>query len=119
MAIKKLTKHVCSECLNEFDAKELFIAHVPNPEDVPNRDYNTIYCTKCIEKLKIEEFKPFGKIRKVRVVKEKIVKEKTIKETVKKPTVKKPTVKKSTVKKSTVKKPTVKKPTVKKPVTKK
>lgn len=99
---KRSTKHVCSECLNEFDAKDLSVAKRPNPDDVPNREYNTIYCDKCIEKLKIEEFKPFGKVRKVRVTKEKVAKEKVVKPTVKKTT----TVKKHTKKtaKTTVKK---------------
>jgi len=94
---KKSAKHICSECLSELDQKDLFVAHVPNPDDVPNRDYNTIYCDKCIEKLKIEEFKPYAKGRKV---KEKV--EKTDKP-VKKTTIKKPTVKKPTTKKVTKK----------------
>lgn len=52
----KSTKHVCSECIEFFDAKDLFIAQVPN------RDYSTIYCGKCLKLLEITNFRPYHKV---------------------------------------------------------
>ena len=65
----KITTHICSECIGDFDAKDLFVAQVPD------RDYNTIYCAKCLKELGITEFKPYHKVseKKVKVPKPKTV----------------------------------------------
>jgi len=56
---KKITKtkekHICSECIGEFDGKDLFSALVPD------REYYTNYCEKCIKKLGIKEYTPYFK----------------------------------------------------------
>ena len=81
MAKKETTKHICSECINEFDGKDLFHAL---KKAVIGDDYYTIYCSKCIKKLEYTEFTPYY------IKKE--IKEK--KPAVKKPTTKTPRVKK-------------------------
>lgn len=79
--VKKVTsnKHICSNCIEEFDPKNIFTAQVPD------RDYSTDYCEKCLKELGIKEFEPYLK----------------------------PRVKKTPVKKATVKKPATKKVTTK------
>jgi len=47
---------ICSECLNDFNTKELFIADV--------KKYSTIYCKSCINKLNILIYKPLKKVSK-------------------------------------------------------
>jgi uncharacterized CHY-type Zn-finger protein len=54
----KTEKIVCSGCIKDFDVKEIFIAQVPN------REYTTVYCEKCLKKLGIKEYKPYKKPRK-------------------------------------------------------
>ena len=56
VAKTKSTKHVCSGCIEFFDAKDLFVAHVPD------RDYSTIYCAECLKELGITEFRPYHKV---------------------------------------------------------
>ena len=56
VAKTKSTKHVCSGCIEFFDAKYLFVAQVPD------RDYTTIYCAECLKELRIIEFRPYHKI---------------------------------------------------------
>ena len=93
--VKKVTTHICSECINDFDAKELFVAQVPD------RDYSTIYCEKCLKKLEITIFKPYHKIPvKKTPVEKKVVEKKTAKKKVveKKVVEKKPVKIKSTTK---------------------
>jgi len=77
--VKKKTTHICSECIGDFDAKNLFIAQVPN------RDYTTVYCEKCLDILGITEFKPYHKvsIKKTDTEKKTFVKSKVIKNVVK------------------------------------
>lgn len=63
MTEKKMTKktsdkHICSECIEDFDAKDIYTAKVPE------REYYTAYCIKCLKKLKITEYKPYLKERK-------------------------------------------------------
>lgn len=65
MATKKKEKHICSECIGEFDAKDVYSADVPNAM-IP---HSTIYCLKCIKKLGIEEYKPYLKPRTPRTKK--------------------------------------------------
>jgi len=62
----KITTHICSECIGDFDAKDLFVAQVPD------RDYNTIYCEKCLKKLGITEFHPYHKVAEKKVKVEKV-----------------------------------------------
>lgn len=50
--------HICSECIGEFDGKEMFNAL---KKAIIGSDYYTIYCGKCIEKLKIKDFTPYYK----------------------------------------------------------
>jgi hypothetical protein len=54
----KQAKHICTECLQDFDAKDIHIALIPE------RDFSTVYCTDCIKKLKIKDSKPFKNPRK-------------------------------------------------------
>jgi len=65
MAKKKTNTLICSECIGEFKTKEMFCA------TVPNREYSTVYCEKCLKELGIKEFKPYIKPRKPREVKPK------------------------------------------------
>ena len=98
---KKSTIHICSECLGEFEPKEINIALKPE------REYYTLYCNKCLVKLEIKESRPY---QKTKVKKEPVAKKATVKKApVKKAPVKKAPVKKSTSKKSPVKKSTSKK----------
>ena len=50
---KKKDAHVCSECLNEFTSKEIFVALVPD------REYYTNYCKKCLIELEIDKCKAY------------------------------------------------------------
>ena len=50
---KKKDSYVCSECLNEFPSKEIFAALVPN------REYYTNYCKKCLIDLEIDKCKAY------------------------------------------------------------
>jgi len=54
MATKKKDIHVCTECLGEFPSKDLYTA------EVPEREYYTIYCEKCLKKLGIKKCKPYN-----------------------------------------------------------
>ena len=72
MAKTKTTTHVCSECIKDIDLKSLFVAQVPN------RDYSTVYCEKCLKTLNITEFRPYYKVKE-KVVKEKVIKDKVAK----------------------------------------
>jgi len=63
----KVTTHVCSGCIKDFDAKFLFVGQMV--------DYTTLFCQKCIDELKIEIVRPYHKVRE-KVVKEKVVKDK-------------------------------------------
>jgi hypothetical protein len=59
--------HICTECLNEFDAKDIHIAMIQNG------NFLTLYCTNCIKELKITDSKPYKNPRKQKIVgKEKI-----------------------------------------------
>lgn len=51
---KKKTTSICTDCLGEFTAKEIFTALVPN------REYYTIYCKKCMIALGIEKCRPYN-----------------------------------------------------------
>lgn len=62
MAISK-TKFVCSECINEFSNKDIFIAKKPD------NNYTTYYCLECLNILGITDFKPYLKPRKPRIKK--------------------------------------------------
>jgi len=76
MVKSKSNTHICSGCIESFDAKYLFVAHPKS-----DNSYTTLYCQKCLDKLKIIPIRPYHK------VKEKPIKEvkKTIKSTTKKP----------------------------------
>jgi len=65
----KSTTHICSECIEDFAAKDLFVAQVPD------RDYTTIYCAKCLKELGITVFHPYHKVaeKKVKVKTEKTI----------------------------------------------
>jgi hypothetical protein len=54
--VKKNTR-VCSGCIDEFEVSKMYVALVPN------RNYFTCYCKKCIDKLDIKIYKPFNKPR--------------------------------------------------------
>jgi hypothetical protein len=71
----KSTKHVCSGCIEFFDAKDLFVAHVPD------RDYSTIYCAECLKELGITEFRPYHKVSEKKPKVEKTTTPKTKKAT--------------------------------------
>jgi hypothetical protein len=47
---KKIQTHVCSECLDDFNSKQIFFALAPTG------DHRTLYCIKCINELKIKEY---------------------------------------------------------------
>lgn len=53
---KTIDEHICSECIKGFMGKDLFTAQVPD------RNYTTNYCGKCIKKLKITEYEPYIKV---------------------------------------------------------
>jgi hypothetical protein len=55
---KRQLTHICTECLEEFSAKNIYIA------SFKNGDFSTMYCKKCIDELKIKEFIPYNKPRK-------------------------------------------------------
>ena len=57
--VKKVisNKHICSNCIQEFDPKDIFTARVPN------REYSTDYCGECLTELGIKEFEPYLKPR--------------------------------------------------------
>ncbi len=61
----KKEKLICSHCIEEFDVTNIFIAQVPN------REYSTVYCEKCLKELGIKEFNPYKKPRKPRPTKPK------------------------------------------------
>jgi hypothetical protein len=75
VAKTKSTKHVCSGCIEFFDAKDLFVAHVPD------RDYSTIYCAECLKELGITEFRPYHKVAEKKPKVEKTTTPKTKKAT--------------------------------------
>ena len=75
VAKTKSTKHVCSGCIEFFDAKDLFVAHVPD------RDYSTIYCAECLKELGITEFRPYHKVAEKKPKVEKATTPKTKKAT--------------------------------------
>ena len=56
-------EHICSGCIKGFDAKDIFSAMVPD------REYSTNYCAKCLKELGITEFTPYLKPRKTRAKK--------------------------------------------------
>ena len=97
MTKTKTTTHVCSGCIKDIDLKSLFVAQVPN------RDYSTVYCEKCLKELGITVFHTYYKVKekKEKVVKEKVVKAKTTATTKKSTTTK---TKPTTTKKTTTKK---------------
>lgn len=101
MENKKIKLHVCSECLDELLSKELYVAFVPN------REYYTIYCLKCLKELNIKTFRKYtsdtfkGKV----LTFDDIEVENTNKKQTKKASVKKVTAEKVSIKKkSTTKK---------------
>jgi hypothetical protein len=49
MTTKKKDIHICSECLGEFSSKDLYVA------EVPDREYYTTYCEKCMKKIGIKK----------------------------------------------------------------
>jgi hypothetical protein len=57
MATLNKKEHVCSNCIELFNEKELYTAKKPG------REYTTIYCKKCIDFLGITEFNPRNKRR--------------------------------------------------------
>jgi len=59
MPTTKKTKkeHVCSECLELFESKNIYSA------TKPGEHYSTFYCKSCLDLLKIENFKPYLKPR--------------------------------------------------------
>ena len=75
VAKTKSTKHVCSGCIESFDAKELFVAQVPD------RDYSTIYCAECLKELEITKFRPYHKVAEKKPKVEKATTPKTKKAT--------------------------------------
>jgi len=50
---------ICSECIEDFLKKDIYIALVP-----PKNDYYTFYCIDCIKKLDIKKYEPYMKKRK-------------------------------------------------------
>lgn len=57
----KVTTHVCSECIDDFNAKDLFVAQVPD------RDYTTLYCKKCLDKLELTALRPYHKVAEKKI----------------------------------------------------
>lgn len=55
---KATTSHICSGCIEEFKATELFVA------EVKGKGYQTIFCKSCLDKKEITEYKYFQKPRK-------------------------------------------------------
>lgn len=53
MTAKKKDIHLCSECLGEFSSKDLYVA------EVPEREYYTTYCEKCMKKLGIKKCRAY------------------------------------------------------------
>ena len=60
MATKKNNNHICSECIDEFLPKDIFVAMRPG------MDHFTVYCADCLKKLNIKEFVPYLNPRKPR-----------------------------------------------------
>jgi len=78
----RTTTHVCSECLNDFNSKEVFLALASTG------DHKTIYCKKCLDKLKIKEYFTYSGVlvdetKPLKVVK-KTIKKATTKKGIKK-----------------------------------
>jgi hypothetical protein len=63
------TTHICSECIGEFDGKDLFEVLVESKLG-PTCNYYTNFCEKCIKKLNYTDYVPFHKSR-VKAIKEK------------------------------------------------
>lgn len=63
------TIHICSECIGEFDGKDLFEVLVESKLG-STCNYYTNFCEKCIKKLNYTDFVPFHKSR-VKAPKEK------------------------------------------------
>jgi len=51
---KKKDVHICTECVEEFTSKEVFTSLVPD------REYYTIYCKKCMISLGITKCRPYN-----------------------------------------------------------
>lgn len=66
--------HICSECIGEFDGKDLYEVLVESIID-SNFKYYTIFCKKCVEKLKFTNYTPYYN-SKVKEPKEKSTKTK-------------------------------------------
>jgi hypothetical protein len=52
--------HICSECIGEFDGKDLYEVLIESIID-PNCKYYTIFCEKCVKKLKFTNYSPYYK----------------------------------------------------------
>ena len=46
----KILTHVCSDCLNDFNSKEIFLTLAPT------EDHRILYCKKCLDKLEIKKY---------------------------------------------------------------
>jgi len=57
--VKSKNMHVCSNCLNLFDSKDIHVS-----ECVNNSNYLTTYCTDCIHILEIKNSVPYLKSKK-------------------------------------------------------
>jgi sulfur relay (sulfurtransferase) complex TusBCD TusD component (DsrE family) len=55
---KKNNLHICSGCIEEFKATELFLAMVKG------KSHQTIYCKKCLDERGITKYTCFQKPRK-------------------------------------------------------
>lgn len=56
----KKNTHYCSECIEEFAAKDIYVATKPGQE------YSTYYCSNCMKEIGITEFRPYLKPRKTK-----------------------------------------------------
>lgn len=54
------TTHICSECIGEFDGKDLFEVLIESKLG-PSCNYYTIFCEKCVKKREFTNFTPFHK----------------------------------------------------------
>ena len=79
----KSNKHICSECIEDFDAKDLFVARVID------REYTTLYCDKCLKELGLTAIRPYHKVseKKTKVEKTPKPKKDATKKTKKEPEV--------------------------------
>ena len=68
------TTHLCSECIGEFDGKDLFEVLIES-KFVSSCNYYTNFCEKCVKKLNFTDYVPFHKSR-VKATKEKSIVEK-------------------------------------------